>query len=86
MIDLLFKGHLERGTAFEIEIIATAEVGEGIRSNYGFFPALKTLTEIDGTLEPKPENPFKTWLKFKSLELLGARKAAGTKHVKKVVE
>jgi hypothetical protein len=86
LIDLLFKAHLERGTAFEIEIIATAEVGEGIRSNYGFFPALKTLTEIESTLESKPENPFKTWLEFKGLKLLGAKKAAGTKHVKKVLE
>ena len=86
LIDLLFKAHLERGREFEIEIIATKEVGEGIRSNYGFFPALKTLTEIEGTLESKPENPFKTWLEFKSLRLLGAKKAAGTKHVKKVVE
>jgi hypothetical protein len=88
LIDLLFKAHLERGTMFDIEIIATEKVGEEIRWNYGFFPALRTLTEIEGTLiaEPGPENPFKTWLKFKSLKLLGTKKAAGTKYVKKVVK
>jgi hypothetical protein len=86
LIDLLFKAHLERGREFEIEIVATTEAGEGIRSNYGFFPALKTLTEISSDLESKPENPFKTWLKFKSLQLLGATKAAATKYVKKVVK
>src|SRR6476620_4998644 len=62
LIDLLFKAHLERGREFEIEIIATAEVGGGIRDNYGFFPALTALTEIDSNLESKPENPFGRWL------------------------
>lgn len=88
LIDLLFKAHLERGTAFDIEIIAREKVGAGIRANYGFFPALKTLTEIKDNLIPEaePENPFKTWLKYKSLALLGAKKAGLTKHVKKVVK
>jgi hypothetical protein len=88
LIDLLFKAHLERGTAFEIEIIAREDVGEGICSNYGFFPALRTLTQIKDNLVPeaKPENPFKTWLKYKSLALLGVKKAERTKHVKKVVK
>jgi hypothetical protein len=88
LIDLLFKAHLERGTALEIEIIAREKVGEGIRSNYGFFPALRTLTQIKGNLVPEaePENPFKTWLKYKSLALLGAKKAGLTKHVRKVVK
>ena len=88
LIDLLFKAHLERGTAFEIEIIATRTVGEAIRSNYGFFPSLRTLTEIKDNLVPEPEpvNPFKTWLKYKSLALLGAKKTARTKYVKKVVK
>lgn len=85
LIDLLFKAHLERGTSFEIEIIGSEKMGEAIRSNYGFFPALKTLTEISSDLESKPENPFKDWLKFKSLQLLGAKKAAATRCVKKVL-
>ena len=98
LIDLLFKAHLERGTEFEIEIIATDTVGANIRSNYGFFPALRTLTSIRSNFgfrtkiednlvpEPEPVNPFKTWLKYKSLALLGPEKAGRTKHVKKVVK
>jgi hypothetical protein len=88
LIDLLFKAHLERGTAFEVEIIAREKVGEGIRSNYGFFTALRTLTKIKDNLVPDedPENPFKTWLKYKSLALLGAKKAGRTRYVKKVVK
>lgn len=86
LIDLLFKAHLERGTPFEIEIVGSEKMGEGIRSNYGFFPALKTLTEISSDLESKPENPFKDWLKFKILQLLGAKKAAATKYVKKALK
>jgi hypothetical protein len=88
LIDLLFKAHLERGTAFDIEIIATDKVGAGIRDNYGFFSALKTLTQIKDILvpEPAPENPFKTWLKYKGLALLGVKRAGRTKYVKKVVK
>ena len=88
LIDLLFKAHLERGTAFDIEIIASDKVGAGIRDNYGFFSALKTLVQIKDILvpEPEPENPFKTWLKYKSLALLGPKKAGHTKHVEKVVK
>ena len=102
LVDLLFKAHLERGRSFEVEIIATDNVGGNIRSNYGFFPALRSLTSIRsdygffpraGTKfkdnlvpEPEPVNPFKTWLKYKSLALLGPEKAARTKHVRKVVQ
>ncbi len=86
LIDLLFKAHLERGAAFEIEIIAREKVGDGIRDNYGFFPALKTLTEIKDSLipEPEPENPFKTWLRYKSLALLGEMEIHLTRYLKKV--
>jgi hypothetical protein len=102
LVDLLFKAHLEKGTAFEIEIIAGEKVGAGIRDNYGFFPALRTLTSIRSDYsffprastktkdnlvpEEEPANPFKTWLKYKSLALLGAKKAERTRHVKKVVK
>ena len=88
LIDLLFKAHLEKGEAFDIEIIAGDSVGERIRSNYGFFPGLKTLTKIRDNLVPEanPVNPFKTWLKYKSLALLGAEKAGRTTHVKKAVQ
>lgn len=88
LIDLLFKAHLEKGEAFDIEIIARDSVGDGIRSNYGFFTGLKTLTQIRDNLVPEanPVNPFKTWLKYKSLALLGAEKAGRTTHVKKAVQ
>jgi SIR2-like domain len=88
LIDLLFKAHLEKGTAFDIEIIARNKVGEGIRSNYGFFAGLKTLTQIRDNLipEPEPPNPFRTWLKYKSLALLGAKRVGVTTHIKKVVK
>lgn len=88
LIDLLFKAHLERGTAFEVEIIAKDHVGDGIQKDYGFFPKLRTLTQIKDILVPdaEPPNAFKTWLKYKSLALLGERKAGRTTHVREVVK
>jgi len=88
LIDLLFKAYLERGTAFDIEIIASDTTGDAIRKNYGFFSGLKTLTQIRDNLVPEenPVNPFKTWLKYKSLALLGAKTAVLTSHIKKVVK
>jgi hypothetical protein len=88
LIDLLFKAHLERGKEFDIEIIAREGVGVGIRANYGFFRGLKTLTEIKDNLVPEenPVNPFRTWLKYKSVALLGVKKAGRTQYLKKVVQ
>jgi SIR2-like domain len=86
LIDLLFKAHLERGTAFDIEIISSDESGRGIRGNYGFFPRIRTLLELEEHLVPEadPPNPFKTWLKYKSLAMLGDA-VATTRYLKKVV-
>lgn len=86
LIDLLFKAHLERGTGFDIEIIGFEEDGRKIRGNYGFFPGVKTLTEIEGTLLPDSSsiNPFKTWLKYKSTAVLG-NQIEGTEHLENVV-
>jgi hypothetical protein len=85
LIDLLFKAHLERGTAFDIEIIGSEKAGFAIQANYGFFPGVKTITQIEGTLiaDPSPTNPFKTWLKYKSTSLLG-RDMKKTSHLHKV--
>src|SRR6266566_6686673 len=68
----LFKAHLERVRPLDIEIIAREKIGRDIRANYGFFTGLRTLTEIKENLvpEPEPPNPFKTWLKYKSLALV----------------
>ncbi len=87
LIDLLFKAHLERGTAFDIEIISSEEAGQAIQGNYGFLPGVKTLSTIEGTLIPdeSPVNPFKTWLKYKSIAMLGEDKIKGTRHLKKTV-
>ena len=86
LIDLLFKAHLERGTAFEIEIIGSQKGGMTIRNNYGFFPKIRTLLEIRDNLIPEadPLNPFRTWLKYKSNAMLTVKDISTTTHVKKV--
>lgn len=87
LIDLLFKAHLERPKAFDIEIVAFDATGDEIRKNYGFFPQIKTWKQIEGGSipEPNPLNPFKTWLKYKSIAMLGEDYIKGTRHLKKVV-
>jgi hypothetical protein len=72
LIDLLFKAHLEKGKPFEIEIISSEKTGEQIRWNYGFFPKIRKLTEIESALipDPAPINPFKTWLYYKCQNVL----------------
>jgi len=87
LIDLLFKAHLERGRAFDIEIISSEKAGQDIQKNYGFFPGVKTLSKIEGTLVPdeSPVNGFKTWLKYKSIAVLGKHRIKGTQHLTKVV-
>jgi hypothetical protein len=86
LIDLLFKAHLERGAAFDIEIISSDETGRGIRGNYGFFPRIRTLLELEEHLIPDaaPANPFKTWLKYKAIALLGDN-VKRSQHLQKVV-
>lgn len=89
LTDLLFKAHLERLAPFEIEVIAPTYVGEGIQKNYGFFPKITTLRDIERNLIPErdPENPFKTWLKYKSLKSLPSPRALrATTHVRRVAE
>jgi hypothetical protein len=72
LIDLLFKAHLEKGKSFDIEIISSESTGQAIRTNYGFFPKIKTLREIEQSLvpDPVPDNPFKTWMKYKAIRML----------------
>ena len=87
LIDLLFKAHLERGKSFEIEVVASDDVGDAIRRNYGFFPAIRSLTEFRGILIPEttPENPFKAWLRYRSLSLLSADQISHTRYLKRIV-
>lgn len=76
LTDLIFKAHLERSEAFDIEIIDFEQNGEDIQKRYRFFPGVKRLTEIENGLIPEPRpsgNPFKTWLKYKSNRMLKER-------------
>ena len=85
LIDLLFKAHLEKGKAFDIEIISFTSEGEKIKTNYGFFRGIKLLTEAENAIgEREPANPFGTWLKHRSLRILGASAIKGTKHLRKL--
>ena len=88
LIDLLFKAHLERGTAFEIQIISSDKTGDKIQENYGFFPEIKRLSEIEPPLIPDTSsvsNTFKTWLNYKSRKLIQESELARTKYLKKVI-
>jgi hypothetical protein len=92
LIDLLFKAQLEREKAFEIEVIASEETGDAIRRNYGFFPKIKILSAtassaIEGGLvsDLKSANVFRTWLKYKTLRMMGDR-ADRTQYLKLVVQ
>jgi hypothetical protein len=87
LIDLLFKAHLERKKPFDIEIIGFDEAAEAIKRDYGFFPQIRKLTELDSTLipEPNPANPFRTWLRHKCLYMLRGKKVK-TKYIKRVTK
>lgn len=86
VIDLLFKAHLERSEAFDIEIIDWEEAGERVKENYGFFPGIKKLSEIKDPLipDPAPENPFQTWLKYKSIHVIDEDELRRTRYIRKV--
>lgn len=87
LIDLLFQAHLEKGEAFEIEVIAPDPEGRKIRENYGFLPGIRTLVQIEGHLVPaeEPENAFREWLKYKALAVLGEEATRRTRYLSKVV-
>ncbi len=86
LIDLLFKAHLEKGKAFDIEIISSTSDGDAIKRIHGFFRGMKTLTQTEDSIpEENPINPFETWLKYKSISMLGEATLKGTRHLKKVV-
>ena len=83
---MLFKAHLERQEAFDIDVIASANAGENIRENYGFFPKINTLVEIENMIsERDPPNPFELWLKYKSHKMLGPAQVRRLKYLRNVV-
>jgi len=82
LIDLLFKAHLELSKPFDIEIIDRELPGQRIKENYGFFPGIKKLSELMSG--PDPLNPFRTWLKYVSTEMLGESDLRATRYLRKV--
>ncbi len=87
LIDLLFKAQLERTKAFDIEIVDRDEAGAKIKENYGFFPSIRKLSDLKEPLIPEsaPPNPFKTWLKYQTLAMVGSKQLKRTRYLKKVV-
>lgn len=86
LIDLLFKAHLERTTPIDIEIISSDESGDKIKKGYGFFPKIKPWSALPELVpDPKPPNPFRTWLRHKCLHMLKA-KTTGMKYVKRLTK
>lgn len=76
LIDLLFKAHLARSAAFEIQIIDFSEVGEQIKNSYGFFRNILKIEEVEPPLISNViltdiGSPFKTWLGAKGKRMLG---------------
>jgi hypothetical protein len=89
LIDLLFKAHLEKGTAFEIEVISSEETGQEIKSRYDFFPRITTAEKIEDTLMSdvkRSTNVFKEWLKAKGSKLLKTDEdIRGTAYLKDII-
>jgi len=91
LIDLLFKAHIERGTAFEIQVIDYQTAGDQIKNNYGFFPDITKPKDIENALIADEQilkndhvgNPFKIWLKAKAKRMLTEEKIAKTKYIKR---
>ncbi|HUI29586.1 MAG TPA: hypothetical protein VLX91_05180 [Candidatus Acidoferrales bacterium] len=75
LVDLLFKAHLARREAFEIEIIDFQQTGDEIKRRYGFFRKILSLEEIEPPLvagiPTDVGNPFKEWLAAKGKKMLG---------------
>ena len=87
LVDLLFKAQLERRQAFDIEVIGPDEAGDVIKSNYGFFPNIKRLSDlgVPSTSAVGPKNPFKTWLAYKATSILTRRNLAAVPHLRKAM-
>ena len=75
-----------RSEAFDIEIIDGEEAGQRVKANYGFFPGIKKLSELKDPLipDPAPDNPFYTWLRYKSIHVMGPDDLRRTRYVRRV--
>ena len=89
LIDLLFKAHLQKGSAFEIQIISSEETGLAIRRRYDFFPRITTADKIEDTLladTRKGTNLFKEWLGAKGRKVLkDDERIQQTTHLRRVI-
>lgn len=95
LVDLLFKAHIQRGVAFEIQIIDFQPLNghHQIKDNYGFLPRIVEPKAIEGTLisDPlisQPEkggNPFKIWLEAKARKMVKPRVLKNTKYLKELL-
>jgi hypothetical protein len=92
LIDLLFKAHLEKAEAFELQIISSENTAAQIKNNYGFFPKITSLVAIEDNLVPVPirnnvdGNAFKIWLKAKAARMLKDEEIERTRYLKKVFD
>jgi hypothetical protein len=92
LIDLLFKAHLEKAEAFELQIISAENTAEQIKNNYGFFPKITSLAAIEDNLVPDPTrnsadgNAFKIWLKAKAARMLKEEEIKKTRYLKKLFD
>lgn len=92
LIDLLFKAHLERESAIEIQIIDFQPIDNHhqIKNNFGFFPGIINPKNIEDTLiadqliyKSDLGNPFKIWLKAKAEKMLD-EEVHQTKYLRKL--
>lgn len=92
LIDLLFKAHLEKEEAFELQIINAENTATQIKNNYGFFQKITSLGKIEGNLVPDPiqsnddGNAFKIWLKAKASRILKEDEIKRTSYLKKLFD
>ena len=89
VIDLLFKAHIARGTAFDIEIVSSEETGQDIKNRYDFFPRIVTADKIEEPLladTRKGTNIFMEWLKAKGRKALKEdEQISQTTYLKKII-
>lgn len=88
LIDLLFKAHVEKGAALEIQIISSEPTGQDIRSRYDFFPRIITAEKIENTLLPDAKqgtNTFKEWLRAKGRKALTDEQIRVTEYLKSII-
>lgn len=88
LIDLLFKAHLEKGAAFEIQIISSDRTGLIIKSRYDFFPKITTAEKIEEPLirdVKDGSNMFKEWLKAKGSKVMQEAEIQETLYLKNLI-